>query len=112
TKRPFKSKRNQKPVHSKHAPSPVKLPLPPRNPILRSAKHVPLLANPKQKAPNLKPFDVTESDQVDSSGSEEGDDNGSEEEGDEEEDEKKVDEEEDKEEGDEEDGDEEEDEED
>nr|GEW16371.1 hypothetical protein [Tanacetum cinerariifolium] len=77
-------------MHSKHAPPPAKLPLPPRNPILRSAKHVPPLANPKPKAPNLKPSDVTESDQVDSSGSEEGDDSGSEEEGDEEEDEKRL----------------------
>nr|GEX25584.1 hypothetical protein [Tanacetum cinerariifolium] len=90
TKRPFNSKRNQKPIHSKHAP-------PPRNPILRYAKHAPPLANPKPKAPNLIPSDVTESDE------EEGDDSGSEEEGDEEEeDEKKVDEEEDEEEGDEE----------
>nr|GFA09841.1 hypothetical protein [Tanacetum cinerariifolium] len=102
TKRPFNSKWNQKPLHSKHAPPPAKLPLPPRNVILRSAKHVPLLANPKPKAPNLKPSGVTKSDQVDSSGSEEGDGSGSEEEGDEEEDGKKVDGEEDEEEGDEE----------
>nr|GEU58043.1 hypothetical protein [Tanacetum cinerariifolium] len=96
TKRLFNSKRNQKPLHSKHAPPPAKLSPPPRNPILRSAKHAPPLANLKPKTPNLKPFDVTESDEK------EGDDSGSEEEGDEEEDEKKVDEEEDEEEGDEE----------
>nr|GEW01670.1 thioredoxin-like protein AAED1, chloroplastic [Tanacetum cinerariifolium] len=70
-----------------------------------SAKHVPPIANPKPKAPNLKPSDVTESDQVDSSGSEKGDDSGSEEEGDEEEDEKKAEDEEDEKEGDEEEGD-------
>nr|GFA77477.1 hypothetical protein [Tanacetum cinerariifolium] len=67
--------------------------------IYGSSKHAPLLANPKPKAPKLKPFDVTESDQGDGSGGEEGDGSGSEEEGDEEEDEKKVDEEEDEEEG-------------
>nr|GFA57805.1 hypothetical protein [Tanacetum cinerariifolium] len=60
------------------------------------AKHAPPVANPKPKAPNLKPFDITKSNE------EEGDGSGSEEEGDEEEDEKKVDEEEDEEEGDEE----------
>nr|GEZ29010.1 hypothetical protein [Tanacetum cinerariifolium] len=76
TKRPFNSKRNQKPLYSKHAPSPAKLPPPPRNPILRSAKHAPPLANLEPKAPNLKPSDVTESDE------EEGDGSGSEEEGD------------------------------
>nr|GEV38602.1 hypothetical protein [Tanacetum cinerariifolium] len=85
TKRPFNSKRNQKPLHSKHAPPPAKLSPPPRNPILRSAKHAPPLANPKPK-----PFDVTESDQGDGSGSEEGDGSGSEEEGDEEEDGKRL----------------------
>nr|GFC25120.1 hypothetical protein [Tanacetum cinerariifolium] len=91
TKHPFNitSKRNQKPLHSKHAPPPTKLSAPPRNPILRSVKHAPPLANPKPKAPKLKPFDVTESDKGDGSGSEEGDGSGSEEEGDEEEDEKK-----------------------
>nr|GEZ83839.1 hypothetical protein [Tanacetum cinerariifolium] len=80
-----------------------------------SAKHVPSLANPKPKAPKLKPSDVTKSDQGDNSGSEEGDGSGSKKVGDEEEDEKKADEEEDEKEGDEEedekDGDEEEDEE-
>nr|GEU72387.1 ulp1 protease family, C-terminal catalytic domain-containing protein [Tanacetum cinerariifolium] len=37
-------------------------------PILRSAKHALPLANPKPKAPKLKPSDVTESDQEDGSG--------------------------------------------
>nr|GFB73755.1 hypothetical protein [Tanacetum cinerariifolium] len=55
-----------------------------------SAKHAPLLANQKPKAPKLKPFDVTESDQRDGSGSEEGDGSGSEKEGDEDEDEKRL----------------------
>nr|GEU32295.1 hypothetical protein [Tanacetum cinerariifolium] len=92
-------------LHSKHAPPPAKPLPPPRNPILRSAKHAPLLANPKPKAPKLKPSDVTEFDQGDGSGSMEGDGSGSEEEGDEEEDEKKVDEEEDDEDEDEKEGD-------
>nr|GFA17921.1 hypothetical protein [Tanacetum cinerariifolium] len=95
--------RNQKPLHSKHAPPPAKLSPPPRNPILRSAKHAPPLANPKPKAPKLKPYDVIESDQGDGSGSKEGDGSGSEEEdGDEEEDEEEGDKEDDEEKGDEE----------
>nr|GFB15854.1 hypothetical protein [Tanacetum cinerariifolium] len=56
------SKRNQNPLHSKHAPP---------------------LANPKPKAPKLKASDVTEFDQGDGSGTEEGDGSSSEEEGDE-----------------------------
>nr|GEU48854.1 ulp1 protease family, C-terminal catalytic domain-containing protein [Tanacetum cinerariifolium] len=100
----FNSKRNQKPFHSKHAIPAAKLSPPPRNAILRYAKHTPPLANPKPKAPKLKPSDVTESDQRDGSGSEEGDGSGSKEEGDKEEDEKDGDEEEDEEEGDEQDG--------
>nr|GEU92297.1 ulp1 protease family, C-terminal catalytic domain-containing protein [Tanacetum cinerariifolium] len=96
------SKRNQNLLHSKHAPPPAKPSPPLRNPILRSAKHAPPLANPKPKAPKLKAFDVTESDQGDGSGSKDEDGSGSEEEGDEEEDGKKVDEEEDEEKGDEE----------
>nr|GFA05275.1 hypothetical protein [Tanacetum cinerariifolium] len=58
TKRPFNitSKRNQKSLHSKHAPPPAKPSPPLRNPILRSAKHAPPLANPKPKAPKLKAF--------------------------------------------------------
>ncbi|GKB96534.1 FAR1-related sequence 5-like protein, partial [Tanacetum coccineum] len=67
-----------------------------------SAKHAPLPANPKPKAPKLKASDVTEFDQGVGSGSEEGDGSGSEEEGDEEEDEKEGHDEEDEEEGDEE----------
>ncbi|GJR18145.1 hypothetical protein Tco_0966672, partial [Tanacetum coccineum] len=127
TKRPLKItfKRKQNPLHAKpkvksklksptkHAPkpevksklkSPAKAkPSPPlRNPILRSAKHAPPPANPKPKAPKLKASDVTEFDQGDSSGSEEGDGSDSEEEGNEEEDEKEGDDEEDEEEGDEE----------
>ncbi|GJW01804.1 hypothetical protein Tco_1557055, partial [Tanacetum coccineum] len=127
TKRPLKItfKRKQNPLHAKpevisklksptkHAPKPevkskLKSPAkakpspPPRNPILRSAKHAPPPANPKPKAPKLKASDVTEFDQGDGSGSEEGDGSGSEEEGDEEEDEKEGDDEEDEEEGDEE----------
>ncbi|GKC73203.1 hypothetical protein Tco_1119086 [Tanacetum coccineum] len=126
TKRPLKItfKRKQKPLHAKpevisklksptkHASKPEvksKLKSPakakpltlPRNPILRSAKHAPPPANPKPKAPKLKASDVTEFDQGDGSGSEEGDGSGSEEEGDEEEDEKEGDDEEDEEEGDE-----------
>nr|GEX42597.1 ELM2 domain-containing protein [Tanacetum cinerariifolium] len=63
-----------------------------------STKHASPLANPKPKAPKLKPSDVTESDQGDGSGSEEGDGSGSEEEeGDKEDDEEKVDEDEDEE---------------
>nr|GEW07471.1 hypothetical protein [Tanacetum cinerariifolium] len=95
TKRPFNSKRNKKPLHSKHASLLAKLSPPPRNLILRSAKHAPPLANPKPKTPNLKPSDVIESDE------EEGDGSGSEEEGDEEEDEEEGDEEEDEKDGDE-----------
>ncbi|GKA55234.1 hypothetical protein Tco_0754183 [Tanacetum coccineum] len=118
-------KRKQNPLHvkpevisklkspTKHAPKPkvkskLKSPAkakpspPPRNPILRSAKHAPPSANPKPKAPKLKASDVTEFDQRDGSGSEEGDGSGSEEEGDVEEDEKEGDDEEDEEEGDEE----------
>ncbi|GJU18008.1 RNA-directed DNA polymerase, eukaryota [Tanacetum coccineum] len=82
------------------SPAKAKLSPPPRNPILRSAKHAPPLANPKPKAPKLKASDVTEFDQGDGSGSEEGDSSGSKEEGDEEEDEKEGDDEEDEKEGD------------
>nr|GEY08165.1 ubiquitin-specific protease 13 [Tanacetum cinerariifolium] len=65
--------KNQNPLHSKHAPPPAKPSPHPRNPTLRSAKHAPPLANPKPKAPKLKSSDVTEFDQRDGSGSEEGD---------------------------------------
>ncbi|GJT57143.1 hypothetical protein Tco_0992197, partial [Tanacetum coccineum] len=127
TKRPLKItfKRKQNPLHAKpevisklksptkHAPKPevisklkslakAKPSPPPHNLILRSAKHAPLPANPKPKAPKLKASDVTEFDQGVGSGSEEGDGSGSEEEGDEEEDEKEGHDEEDEEEGDEE----------
>ncbi|GKD38554.1 hypothetical protein Tco_1258761 [Tanacetum coccineum] len=58
-------------VQSSLKPSPVagdaKPSPPPRNPILRAAKHAPPLANPKPKAPKLKASDVTESDQGDGS---------------------------------------------